>query len=107
MTDGDGQGVGNIGRFRERREVEFMLDRQLNLALGSSPGAGEDLFDLCGRIVKYGDSGLSRGKADDTSRVAHEDRGSRACVMGIELFDRQRFGRKGLDHLAESAMELL
>jgi hypothetical protein len=107
VTDGDGQGIGNVGRLGKVGEVEFMLDCKLNLALGGPPGAGEDFLDLCGWIVKDGYPGLGRGEANDAPSVAHKDGGSRSGVVGIKLFDRQRFGREGLDHLADPAVKLL
>ena len=100
------QGVGNVGRLGQLRQVQFALDGLLHLQLVGPAGAGEDPLDLRRGVVHDGDARLGRRQANHAAGMAHEDGRPRPPVVRIKLFDGHHAGPQGGDHVGHALMDL-
>ena len=64
MAQGDGQGVGGVGRFRDFLQVELRANHELYLAFVGVAVAGDRGFYFAGRIAADFDGMLFRGEQD-------------------------------------------
>ncbi len=99
--DGEAERVGDVRRPRQRRQPEQGLHAALHLALARGAVAGDRALDLRRRQREQGDVELARREVDDAAGVAHEDRGAREAVLGVEVLDHEERGPVGGDQAAD------
>jgi hypothetical protein len=86
-----------VGGPRQLLEPEHGLDRALDLRLARGAVAGHGALDLRGSERDHRDAQLPCGEVDHAPGVAHEDRGARELVLGVEVLDHEETGALQLD----------
>lgn len=106
-AEGDGDGVGHVGRRGRLGETEQGLHAALHLLLARVAVAGEELLDRVGSELGERDGAASDGQKNDAAGVAHGDGGSRVPVMGVEGLDAGERGRGPREQIGEIAIEFV
>ncbi len=84
MAEGDGEGVGGVGRFWGFVEVQEGLDHQGDLVFAAAAVGGDELLDLERLVEGDGEASLGGGEQGDGAGLADGDGG--ADVANDEVF---------------------
>lgn len=104
--EADGHGVGDVVGFGELVELEFDLDRALDLLLGCAAGAGEGFLDGLGGEFDGVDADGLEAEHDHAAGVGHDDGWARVGVVAEEGLDRRGGGAGALEEVGQVGVEL-
>ncbi len=85
MAEGDGEGVGGVGRRRRLVQVEERLDHEGDLVFAAAAVRRDELLDLERLVEGDRQPGLGGGEQGGGTRLADGDGG--AHVADDEVFD--------------------
>ena len=97
MGEGDGNGIGHIGRAGRRVEPALRLHRPLHLLFGCVAKTSDGFFDSRGRQMFHLQPMLTGTEQDDSSRMSHQNCGTWMLVVSVELLHRQLVRFKLID----------
>ena len=106
VADGNGKGVGGVGRAWRLVEPEKGLDHPLDLALAGRTIPCHGVFHLQGRILSDGDPALDGGQEGHPSHLAELERALRIFRVH-EGFDSGHIRLMSANQLGEAAKDVL
>lgn len=106
VADGNGQGVGGVGRARRLLEAEKRLDHPLNLTFPRSAIPCYGAFDLQWTVLCNGEPALGGGEEGDPSHLAQLERTLRV-FREDEGFDGGPVRMMASDQLGQTGEDLL
>lgn len=107
MAKRDRDRVGDVRRLREARKTQFELNGALHLRFGGATVPRRRFFDFCRGVRDDRYSDLSGGEHNRAAGVPHQNRGFRAFVKGIKLFERHYVRLERGDDFGDSFVNIL
>jgi hypothetical protein len=104
-AEGNGQGVGDVGRLGELFQGPEALDGALDLGFAGVAMANDGLFDPVGGELIDAEAAPLSDEKDNAAGVAHEDGGAGVAIVGVELFDGADVGFVFVDEALEFRFE--
>ena len=107
MAKRDRDRVGDVGRLREAGKSQLQLNGALHLRFRGATVSRRRFFDFCRGVRDDRNPGLRGGEHNRSAGVSHQNRGFRALVKGVKLFERHRVRLKRGDDLGDSVVNIL
>lgn len=107
MAKRDGDRVGDVRRLREAGKAQLELNGALHLRFRGATVPGHRFFDFCRGVRDDRNPDLRGGEHDRAAGVSHQNRGFRAFVKRIQLFERHRVGLERGDDFGDSVVNIL
>jgi len=97
--------VGDVGRRRQRVELEDPPNGVLDLVLGGGAGGGDRALDLGRRERQHRDVALARGQTDHAAGVRHQQGRPGKLVLGVEVLEDEHRRRLCLEEAPDAVVD--
>ncbi len=101
VADRDRGRIRHVRGFWNGIEIQLCRDGELNLRLWRSAISRHDFFDLGRRVGHHRNTVFRARQTDDSTGVAHDDRGRRIRIVTVQFFQSRTIGLESLNDFGQ------